>query len=54
MDGIKSANTNENFSIKSAAALLVKERRHSIDQQDTVQFHLGGIRVKNTNKKSMN
>ncbi len=45
MDGIKSANTNENLSIRSGAAVLVIERRHSIDQQDTVQFNLGGVRV---------
>ena len=45
LDALKSLNSNENLSIKTSGNLLVVERRHSIDQQDTVFLNLTGERA---------
>lgn len=45
MDALKSVNSNENLSIKTTGNLLVVERRHSIDQQDTIFLNLTGVRA---------
>ena len=45
MDAIKSPNTAENLSIKTANKLLVIERRHTIAEQDTIFLNLTGTKV---------
>ena len=45
MDAIKSTNTSENLSIKTANTLLVIERRHSIVQKDTIFLNLANTKV---------
>jgi hypothetical protein len=46
-DAIKSANTSENLSSKTANTLLVIERRHTITSKDTIHFNLTGVKVQN-------
>ena len=43
MDAIKSANTSENLSVKTAGKLLVVERRHTITDKDTMFLNLTGV-----------
>ena len=43
MDAIKSANTSENLSVKTAGKLLVVERRHTITGKDTIFLNLTGV-----------
>jgi hypothetical protein len=43
MDAIKSANTSENLSVKTAGKLLVVERRHTITDKDTIFLNLTGV-----------
>ena len=45
MDAIKSINSSENLSIKTANALLVVERRQRIVQQDTIFLNLANVKV---------
>ena len=45
MDAIKSTNTSENLSIKTANTLLVIERRHSIAEKDTIFLNLANTKV---------
>jgi len=45
MDGIKSANSSENLSVKNSNILLVVERRHTIIAQDTIFLNLTGVSV---------
>jgi hypothetical protein len=45
LDALKSKNTSENFSIKTANTLLVVERRHSIIQTDTIFLNLTNTKV---------
>ncbi|MEP6948564.1 MAG: T9SS type A sorting domain-containing protein [Ginsengibacter sp.] len=45
MDAIKSINTSENLSIKTANTLLVIERRQGIVQQDTIFLNLANTKV---------
>jgi hypothetical protein len=45
MDAIKSVNTSENLSVKTAGKLLVVERRQPITDKDTIFLNLTGVRV---------
>ena len=45
MDAVKSPNTSENLSIKTANTLLVIERRHNITVQDTIFLNLANMKV---------
>ena len=45
MDGIKIINSSENLSIRKGAKLLVVERRHTINSQDTIFLNLTNVKV---------
>jgi hypothetical protein len=45
MDAIKSVNTSENLSVKTAGKLLVVERRQPITDKDTIFLNLTGVKV---------
>ena len=45
MDAIKLVNSSENLSVKAGNKLLVVERRHTINSQDTIFLNLANVKV---------